>query len=475
MRRLRDVLPACTFALCAGLAHVASLAADLPPQVEQALQRARVPADALAVVVREVGTDRHVLSAGAQRAVNPASLTKLLTTLAALDRLGPAWTWTTPVWLHGRVQDGVLDGHLVLQGTGDPKLVVERLWLLLRRVQQLGVHTIRGDIVLDNSAFAVPEGSAADFDGEPTRPYNVQPAALLLNYKTVRYDFVPDTAAGVARVLVEPALAGVAVDRTVPLVPGPCGDWRGALKPEFGAERVRFAGAYGTACGELSWLVADPQPASYNGRLLRALWAEMGGQLGGTVREGAAPVGVPPSIELRSPPLGDLVRDINKFSNNVMAQQLFYTLDLQRHPGQPATAAGAREALRQWLSDKLGELPPDLVLDNGSGLSRDTRLTAQLLARLLVRAYDSPVMPELVASLPVLGLDGTLRRARATPGRAHLKTGSLRDVSALAGYVLADSGRRYVLVAVVQHANAQGARPALDALVQWVMQDAPPL
>ncbi len=475
MRRLRDVLHACTFALCALLAHAASRAADLPPQVEQALQRARVPADALAVVVREVGTDRNALSAGAQRAVNPASLTKLLTTLAALDRLGPAWTWTTPVWLHGRVQDGVLDGHLVLQGTGDPKLVVERLWLLLRRVQQQGVHTIRGDIVLDNSAFAVPEGSAADFDGEATRPYNVRPAALLLNYKTVRYDFVPDPAAGVARVLVEPALAGVAVDRTVPLVTGPCGDWRNALKPEFGAERVRFAGTYGAACGELSWLVADPQPATYNGRLLRALWAEMGGQLGGTVREGPAPVGVPPSFELRSPPLGEVVRDINKFSNNVMAQQLFYTLDLQRHPGQPATAAGARETLRLWLTEKLGELPPDLVLDNGSGLSRDTRLTAQLLARLLTRAYDSPVMPELLASLPVLGLDGTLRRARATPGRAHLKTGSLRDVSALAGYVLADSGRRYVLVAVVQHANAQGARPALDALVQWVMQDAPPL
>jgi D-alanyl-D-alanine carboxypeptidase/D-alanyl-D-alanine-endopeptidase (penicillin-binding protein 4) len=379
------------------------------------------------------------------------------------------------VWLHGRVQDGVLDGHLVLQGTGDPKLVVERLWLLLRRVQQQGVHTIRGDIVLDNSAFAVPEGSAGDFDGEATRPYNVRPAALLLNYKTVRYDFVPDPAAGVARVLVEPALAGVAVERTVPLATGPCGDWRTALKPEFGAERVRFTGTYAAGCGELSWLVADAQPASYNGRLLRALWAEMGGQLGGTVRAGSAPDGVPPSFELRSPPLGEVVRDINKFSNNVMAQQLFYTLDLQRHPGQPATADGAREALRQWLADKLGELPPDLVLDNGSGLSRDTRLTAQLLARLLTRAYDSPVMPELMASLPVLGLDGTLRRARSTPGRAHLKTGSLRDVSALAGYVLGDSGRRYVLVAVVQHANAQGARPALDALVQWVMQDAPPL
>jgi D-alanyl-D-alanine carboxypeptidase/D-alanyl-D-alanine-endopeptidase (penicillin-binding protein 4) len=275
---------------------------------------------------------------------------------------------------------------------------------------------------------------------------------------------------------------------TVPLLPGPCGDWRSTLKLEPGPP-VRFAGGYPASCGELNWPLADLEPATWPHRVLAAAWAGLGGQLTGSVRDGAAPADRKPSFEWASPPLTEVVRDINKFSNNVMAQQLFLTLDGQAHPGQAATLDGARAALRQWLVGRLGEQALNgWVLDNGSGLSRDTRVTAQGLARLLQQAWDSPVMPELMASLPIAGLDGTLRRwtaespARgapgrrtpsAGPGRAHLKTGTLRDVSALAGYVLSGSGRRYLLVAVVHHPNAPAARPALDALVQWVLQDAP--
>lgn len=445
----------------------------LPPEADQALQRAKVPDDALAVVIQEVGSGRPVLTLNADKAVNPASLTKLLTTYAALEKLGPAWNWVTPVWLQGRIADGVLEGSVFVKGTGDPTLVVERVWLLLKRIQQAGITEIRGDIVLDNSAFAAPEGNPAEFDGEPLRPYNVKPAALLMNYRAVTYTFVPDAAAGVARVLAEPALAGLQVDRTVPLAGGPCDDWRGALKAGFTVERTRFAGSYAAACGELAWPVADVQPASYNARLLEALWKELGGRLGGSVREGPAPPDARPTFELRSRPLSEVVREINKFSNNVMAQQLFYTLDLQRHPGQPATTAGARETLRRWLTDKLGELPAEAAIDNGSGLSRDTRLPARTLARLLMHAWDGPLMPELMSSLPIVGTDGTLRRSKAGAGRGHLKTGSLRDVAGLAGYVLSDSGRRYVFVAIVQHPNANAARPALDALLTWTMRDAP--
>jgi D-alanyl-D-alanine carboxypeptidase/D-alanyl-D-alanine-endopeptidase (penicillin-binding protein 4) len=463
----RAVLSVMLLAACA-----ASRAEALPPEVVLALQRARLPEDAMSVVVRELGSSRTVLTLQAERSGNPASLTKLLTTYAALDRLGPGWTWATPVWMLGPLKEGVLDGSVVIKGSGDPKLVVERVWLMLRRLQQLGVQEIRGDIVLDGSAFTVPEGSAADFDGDATRPYNVRPAALLLNYKAVNYTFVPDAAAGVARVLAEPALAGTAVDRTVPLLAGACNDWRTALKANFG-DSVRFAGGYPTACGEQAWAVADLQPASYNARLIEALWKAMGGRLGGSVRDGLAPTDTPPSFELRSPPLAEVVRDINKFSNNVMAQQLFFTLGAAAQAGTPATADSAREALRGWMTDKLGELPPGLVIDNGSGLSRETRISAQTLARLLTLAFDSPVMPEFMASLPIAGIDGTMRRSRATAGRAHLKTGSLRDVAAVAGYVISDSGRRYVLVALLQHPNANAGRPALDALLQWVMRDAP--
>ena len=190
----------------------------MPPEVESALQRARVPPDAMSIVLQEAGTGRTLLSHNAQTPVNPASLAKLLTTLAALDQLGPAWTWVTPVWLQGSVNDGVLDGSLVIKGTGDPKLVVERVWLLLRRVQQLGVREIRGDIVLDRSAFAPQQADPAEFDGDPTRPYNVQPDALLLNFKSVTYSFVPDPSRGVALVGVDPVLAGTLVDRSVPPV-----------------------------------------------------------------------------------------------------------------------------------------------------------------------------------------------------------------------------------------------------------------
>jgi D-alanyl-D-alanine carboxypeptidase/D-alanyl-D-alanine-endopeptidase (penicillin-binding protein 4) len=149
-------------------------------------------------------------------------------------------------------------------------------------------------------------------------------------------------------------------------------------------------------------------------------------------------------------------------------------------PGGPAPAASAatpqaaREVLSRWLSARTGELGSEVVIDNGSGLSRVTRISAWRLARLLQQAWDSPVMSELMSSLPVSGLDGTLRRSRATPGRAHLKTGSLRDVAAVAGYVLSNSGRRYVLVAIINHPQAGAGRDALDALVQWTIRDAPP-
>jgi D-alanyl-D-alanine carboxypeptidase/D-alanyl-D-alanine-endopeptidase (penicillin-binding protein 4) len=463
-------------------------ASTLPAEVRTALERAGVPETAVAVALHDAASGRPLFALNAEQPMNPASLQKLLTTTAALERLGPAFTWSTPVWLAGPVRDGVLDGPLHIRGSGDPKLVHERLWLLLRRVQQLGVREIRGDVVLDNAAFAVPDTPPGDFDGEPLRPYNARPAALLLNYRAVLYTFVPDVAAGVARVVVEPPLARSGVDRTVPLAPGPCGDWRAALQASFGvvaeaggagATRTRFAGSYATACGENTWPVADAQPASYDARIVEGLWREMGGTLTGRVREGRAPDSAA-TFEQRSPPLAEVVREINKFSNNVMAEQVLLTLAAQARPGQAATPDAAREELRRWLVERLGaaEVGRDVVIHNGSGLSRDNRLSARLLARLLAAVFASPVMPELAASLPVAGSDGTLRRLRAGAGRAHLKSGSLRDVAGLAGYVLpaqgAAAGRRLVFVALIQHPNANAARPALDALLQAVVAGALP-
>ena len=414
---------------------------SLPPTVAAALDRARLPRDALVASVQEVGSGRPRLAWQIDQPVNPASLMKLLTTFASLETLGPAWSWSTPVWLRGSLRDGVLEGDLVIKGSGDPKLVVERIWLLLRRVQQLGVREIRGDIVLDRSDFIVPEASASDFDGEGLRPYNVRADALMLNYKAVVLTFTPDPTRGIATIAADPPLAGVRFDASVALASAGCDDWRTALRADFtDPARMSFAGSYPATCGEQTWSVAYVDPKRFNERAIAGLWQEMGGRLSGSVHDGTAPA-TAPTFALSSPTLAEVVRDINKYSNNAMAQQLFLTLALNtRGSGTPEAA---RDVLRQWATERFGAAAAaGLVIDNGSGLSREGRLSARLLARLLQAAWASPVMPELMSSLPVNGIDGTLKKSRATLGRAHLKTGSLRDVAGVAGYVLANSGRR---------------------------------
>ena len=480
----------CPARLAAGLlAALASLAANaqnppLPPEVDALLARAQVPREAFAAVVVDAapaltGQTAPLLSHRASAAMHPASVMKLVTTYAGLALLGPAFTWTTPVYADGVISNGVLHGNLVIQGRGDPGLVMERVWLLLRRVQALGVKAISGDIVLDRSAFAASAQHPGDFDGEPLRPYNVLPDALLVNYKSVAMTFIPHPDAGKASISFAPPLAGVQMQASVPLSAGSngratlaeCGDYRAQLKPDIAEPlRLAFNGSYPVACGEKAWTIAYAGPASYAQRAIAGLWQEMGGTIGGRVRDGPAPPGLTPAFEFESAPLAEVIRDINKFSNNVMAQQLFLAFSLQRPGG--ASQEASRELVRNWWQARFGaeDLP---VLDNGSGLSRTERITAQGLARMLQTAYASGAMPELMASLPITGVDGTLKRSRSqvSQGWAHLKSGTLRDATALAGYVHTPSGRRLVVVGIVNHANAPAARPALEALVDWAVKE----
>jgi D-alanyl-D-alanine carboxypeptidase/D-alanyl-D-alanine-endopeptidase (penicillin-binding protein 4) len=464
-RRVRCGAAALLALALGGCAH-----APLPAPVHAALAQAQIGPEHLAVWVGpagQSGAPRWTHRADAM--VNPASLMKLVTTSAALDLLGPSHTWTTAVYHGGAVLEGRLDGPLYLQGRGDPQLVTERLWLLLSRVQAEGVHDIQGDIVLDRSAFGPPDEAPGDFDGEPLRPYNVQPDALLVNYKSVTLTLRPDAARGVALVSHAPALAGMVVPASVPLLDGACDDWRRLLGADFSDPlQVRLAGAYPVACGEQTWTFAYADPAAYNARAVAAAWQALGGRLTGQVREGTVPADLAPAFEFASRPLADVVRDINRFSNNVMAQQVFLTLGLtQRGSGTPEAA---RDAVAAQVRARAGCRDGDLLLDNGSGRSRSQRITARCLARVLDAAWRSPWMPELLASLPVAGAH-TARRARSAAGRAHVKTGSLRDVAALAGVVHGHDGSRHVVVAVINHPAANGApaRAVLDAVLGWAL------
>jgi D-alanyl-D-alanine carboxypeptidase/D-alanyl-D-alanine-endopeptidase (penicillin-binding protein 4) len=405
--------------------------------------------------------------------MNPGSVMKLVTTYAALEQLGAAYRWRTEAYLEGALRDGVLEGHLVLKGGGDPKLNVESFWMLLRALRGKGLKEIRGDLVLDRSYFERSAGDAARFDGDPFRPYNVLPDALLVNFRSLRFTFLPEAANGAVRIHVEPRPPALELVNVLKTSEGGCPEgraFRDLLKPTFEPARQRaiFAGRYPSSCGEKDLNVALLEPNHHVGGVLRQLWGEMGGVWSGAVRDGAAPAAAQPFYVHESPTLGEIVRDLNKFSNNVMARQLFLTLGAE-HSGPPANAAKAGAAIKGWLALK-GIAAPELVVENGSGLSRNERISAASLNAMLQAAWRSNVMPEFIASMPVAAVDGTMKRRNrgdGVAGNAHIKTGLLADVRAMAGYVLDRGGRRHAVVMFVNHSAAHQAQEAFDALLRW--------
>jgi D-alanyl-D-alanine carboxypeptidase/D-alanyl-D-alanine-endopeptidase (penicillin-binding protein 4) len=387
---------------------------------------------------------------------------KLVTTYAALELLGPAYRWKTEAYVDG--------SDVVLKGYGDPKLDFESFWMLLRNLRGRGLKDIRGDLVLDRSYFGPVANGRIDDD--TFRPYNVVPDALLVNFKSLRFSFVP-AETGV-RVYAEPALPGLEVVNTLKLTDGACPEgrpFRALIQAEFQSKppRASFTGAYPVVCGEKELNVALYDPHEYVAAMVKQLWAEMGGSWEGLVRQGSASPLARLVYVHESEPLAQIVRDINKFSNNVMARQLYLTLaaELGGAPAQPEAAA---RAVAQWLTFK-GIGAGELVLENGSGLSRLERTSAATLMALLQAAWKSPAMPEFMASLPVVAADGTMRKrlhGEAVAGNAHIKTGLLSDARAIGGYVLDRNGRRHAVVMIANHVNAHQAEPAFDALLQWV-------
>jgi D-alanyl-D-alanine carboxypeptidase/D-alanyl-D-alanine-endopeptidase (penicillin-binding protein 4) len=449
-----------------------ALAGGLPPNVLQALKAAQIPAASVAVVVQPVDTAQPLVAHNAARAMNPASVMKLVTTYAALDLLGPAWTWKTTAWVDTAAVNGVLSGNLYLKGSGDPRFAIEHLWGLLRQLRVRGIQQINGDVVLDRTVFDVPAIDPGAFDDKPMRPYNVGPDGLLINLRALRFTLLADN--GKPRLLMETPSDGLRVDNQLRAGEGGCGsNWKDFISirliPENNGNRLEFTGTYSPLCGEKALNLAPLPADGQAGGLIRALWKELGGTLGGQVRGGSVPVGSRLIATHESPPLADTVRDINKYSNNVMARQVYLTLG---NESAPATAERARQRIADWLNAR-GLRFAELEIENGSGLSRSERISADSLNRLLLDAWKNPVMPEFVSSLPIVGIDGTMKKrlngSEAT-GRAHIKTGTLDSVKTAAGYALDARGRRYAVTFLINHPRASAGSAAIDALLVWVAQ-----
>lgn len=449
--------------------------AALPESVNAVLKNSGLNPNQISVFVQPLAAqptllDPPYIAHQANIPLNPASSMKIVTSYAALGILGPAYRWKTEVYSDGKLINGVLYGDLYLKGYGDPHFTQADLWQLLHQLRQQGLKEIKGDVVVDQSYFTSQAPDPSHFDGEPLRAYNATPSAFIVNRKTSSFRF--DAGAAEVTVQVEPQLTELRVINQLKVNATPCAAWRNDVRYDIGKEgqitTVIFSGSFPANCDEkyLELLVLSEN--DYHLFLFRKLWAEAGGIFNGKLRVNALPASAFKLAQHESKPLAQLLPEINKWSNNLMAKQLLLSIAAVGH-SLPATEVNAVFAIQQWLAST--DLAfKELIIENGAGLSRIERISAAHLGALLAHAYYSPVMPELMASLPILGVDGTMQKRKDSMAhaRAHLKTGSINQVYSVAGYMLAKSGQRFVVVFMVNDAEAPLTRPAQDALLEWV-------
>ena len=457
------------------LAGAALAETTLPVSVQSTLNTRNVPHDSLSVSVVDVNSGKSVLQWQSEQPRNPASTIKLVTTLAALDILGPTYHWRTDVFALGDIENGRLDGDLLLKGYGDPFLVTERVWQLVQQIRQAGILEIRGDLLLDDSWFDVGDYDPGAFDRQPLRAYNVAPNALMMNFKVVRYWFEPDHEADAVNVRLDPPLDNLRVDNRLGLAAHSCrGFQRGiTISSNEKVDEITFSGKFPSGCKHYAM---DRTALSHNEfvyGLFRTLWRESGGTFNGGFRNAAMAEDQEALLSFKSLPLTDTISRVNKHSNNVMARQLLYTLGAEVN-GAPGTEDSGREVIAKWLETN-GLASTRISIDNGAGLSRTTRTSTGDMARMLQFAWQQPYMPEYLSSMSLSGLDGTLRRrftGSALVGKAHMKTGSLDHVTAIAGYLQARSGRRFAIVAMQNYADIHRGpgEEVQEALLRWVYE-----
>jgi len=461
----------------------------LPKSVAKLLNKHKIPKKNISVYIRDLNSIKPMLEYNADKLRTPASTMKLLTTYAALKELGPNFSWRTEVWLRGELRAGILDGDLILKGYGDPFLVYENFWKLIKTLKDKGLKQINGDIIIDESYFDLPKYNPAAFDGKAYRVYNAPASALMFNFQATRFLFKPNINKGKHNNKVKknkrkkskisgsvvitplPKIDNFKFKNEVKLVSGKCRKSHYRPKLSKNSEGVLvIKGKYAAACKQNFILRVVTKPYIHVYNAFRDFWIDLRGILKGSVKLGKVSSGDEIFHVYSSPTLGEQMRLINKWSNNVMTKQLLLTLGAKKYSA-PATWKKGRSAVLDVLKDN-GIDTKGIRLDNGSGLSRTAKISAKQMGKMLETAFREPLMPEYLASLSLSGVDGTLvNRFRKDDlrGRSHLKTGTLDFVTSIAGYMLNRHGKR--LVVVIQHNGkrtgaGRGAK-IQDALLRW--------
>jgi D-alanyl-D-alanine carboxypeptidase/D-alanyl-D-alanine-endopeptidase (penicillin-binding protein 4) len=462
----------CLAILCSGNAVADHSVEHLPEPVRKILAKHKLPNESLSIYIQEHNSSDPLVALNIDTPRNPASVMKLLPTYAGLEILGPDYTWETHIHLDGTLNNGTLDGNLIIEGRGDPFLVRETFWHLLFTLRNRGIQHINGDLLIDDEYFEDEKGSPADFDNKPYRVYNTFPDAALLNFRAHQFHFIPMDNG--LHIYADPPASNLQIRNKVKLVTGACKGMHRQLKfnvlKQGSLTTVSFSGNYPRRCGNQELLRAVMPNDDYIFGVFKALWQDMGGTITGNIGHTTVDADRPFYV-VHSKPLSEIITYINKFSNNVMTRQLLLTIGGEYLNTVGSKTAG-REAIAAWLQ-RIGIPAPELVIENGSGLSRSARISARTLSMLLLNALRSPYQPEFFSSLPLVGVDGTVRKRLngiIPPGSARIKTGIIDNVRSMAGYVKSKNNKNYIIVSLQNHKGIQNTTGTLvqDEILKWL-------
>ncbi len=441
---------------------------NLPTEIRSILNRSKISSQGMSVYVHAVGSPRPLLAYKENQSRSPASVMKLITAYVALGVLGPNHRWPVDVSTTGRIQAGRLTGDLYIKGYGAPDFGTADLRNLLNQLRRRGIHSIQGRLVFDNSHFSTLNLNPGAFDGKPYSAYNAQPDALLYNERMTTFA-VSAKGKRVSVRATTPAYNLKVVNKMRKVRRG-CRP-RISISRRGGRVTATFRGTFSSRCGTRRYSRVLMNPANTLYSAINTIWRK---ELGGTIKvkfaKGVTPRHAKKLASFQSRTLAQILPKLGKKSNNVMARQLMLAIGAKRY-GAPGTPRKGAEAIGDFLN-KRGLHFPELRIENGSGLSRNARISAKHISDLLMDAYNSPHRNIFMQSLSIAGVDGTMRRrlrSTAVKGRGFFKTGTLRNVRGVAGYVKAADGKTYMVSILHNDPKASSrARKSHDGLIQWV-------
>ena len=442
---------------------------NLPAEIQQLLRSKGMSPWGMSAYVQAIGSPRPLISHNAQIARNPASVMKLLTAYVAIGVLGPTYRWPIEISTNGQIQNGVLSGNVYIKGYGAPDFDTQGLREMLGQLRRKGIHTINGRLIFDDTHFNGPKIDPGAFDGKPYSSYNAQPDALMFNER--RSSFTASRRGNKISVNTSTPAHNLHIVNRIKRAKRSC-KVRTSVKRGYGDKvTITFSGYMARRCRARGFTMAVTDPANTMYSAIQRIWKrELKGNINTQFMVGATPANSRPIHTHYSKSLAELLPTVVKDSNNVMARQLMRSIGAKRF-GAPGTPRKGAEAIDDYLRSQ-GLDFPELRIENGSGLSRSARISTENISHLLTKAFQGPHREALMRSMAVAGVDGTMKsrlRSSAVRGRGFFKTGTLRDVRGIAGYVNAADGRTYVVSILHNDPKARSrARLIHDNFIEWV-------